>query len=124
MEITLSADGLWCDTFKLKPSDTNQLVCYHAAEMIGIYDHALRLFFQGVIISETEELHTLVDGDHIDARWTLISGNHPLHYAAANNNLLAVQRWVSSGTPVDIRNDHQTTPLYDAMSDRVEFEVF
>lgn len=84
------------------------------------------LSFQGVEFSREFEpqTHTFVEGDQLDARWTLIDGNHPLHYAAAFDNLLAAQRWIVSGTPVDIRNEHQKTPLYDAMSDYGKFKVF
>ncbi len=36
---------------------------------------------------------------------------HPLHFAAEALNLDAARRWIAAGTPVDIKDHHDKTPL-------------
>lgn len=85
-----------------------------AEDLSGISDDSVKLLLYGREITDFEIQAEIVEGDEILMTWNLC-GSHPIHCAAAFGNLLAVRRWISAGTAVDLRDKSGCTPLLRAV---------
>ncbi len=106
--ININVGGLWRTTIEITETTTWYQLAFLIQEATGLpTDIQLTTPSMG----EDRGVTGLTDGDELMVEWRERVGNHPLHYAARDENVEAIRSWVASGADVNVINTYGSTPL-------------
>lgn len=103
--INISVGGLWRTTIEITETTTWE-------QLRALIDRATGLPTTMQLITPSMGENTgLTDGDELMVEWHERAGNHPLHYAARDENVEAIRSWVASGADPNVISTDGSTPL-------------
>ena len=104
--ISVNVGGLWRTSVKLEEEADWWDLKNEINKVTGV-----SIFFQKLEpTGKNDKKCELEEGDDVFCDWKLC-GSHPLHHAAIDGNIEAIQLWLPSGADINMIDDLKRTPL-------------
>jgi len=111
-QISVNVGGLWRTDVAIEEGATWGNLKIQIKKATGMPTHNQILTPTG----KCDERCELEEGDDVFCDWKLSHGYHPLHFAASDGNIKAIQSWVANCADINVTNVFGVTPLICAVN--------